>query len=114
MLTSKQYDILKAIAQIWLPALGTLVFTMGDIWGLSNVSQIVGSITAIDTFLGVGLGLSSRNFKKGGFDGDLVVDQTDPHKDLYKLAIKTPLDEIPGKDTIQLKVKPAPDIHSSI
>lgn len=64
LLSNKQYDILKWVAQILLPALGTLYFALAGIWGFPFGEQIVGTITAIDTFLGVILGISSANYKK--------------------------------------------------
>ena len=63
-LTNKVYDILKFIAQILLPALGTLYFALGGIWGWPYVEQIVGSITAVDTFLGAILGISTYQYNK--------------------------------------------------
>lgn len=64
MMSDKMYDILKWIAQILLPALGTLYFALAAIWGFPYAEQIVGTITAIDTFLGVILGISSSQYKK--------------------------------------------------
>ena len=58
------YDILKWIAQILLPALGTLYFALSKIWGLPLATEVVGTIAAVDTFLGALLGLSSMNYKK--------------------------------------------------
>ena len=60
----KVYDILKAIAMIILPALGTLYFTLAGIWGWPYTEQIVGTITAIDFFLGTILGISTMQYKK--------------------------------------------------
>ena len=59
VLKNSVYDVLKYIAQIVLPALGTLYFALANIWGLPNAEQVVGTITAIDTFLGVLLGIST-------------------------------------------------------
>lgn len=63
-LSNKTYDILKWVAMYFLPALGTLYFALSGIWGLPYGEQIVGTITAIDTFLGVILGISSNQYKK--------------------------------------------------
>lgn len=63
-LSNKTYDILKYIAQIVLPALGTLYFALASIWGLPYGEQIVGTITAIDAFLGALLGISSAKYNK--------------------------------------------------
>lgn len=61
---SKVYDVLKFIAQIVLPALGTLIFSIASIWGFPYGEQIVGTITAVDVFLGIILGVSSAQYKK--------------------------------------------------
>lgn len=67
MLSNKSYDMLKWVAQILLPAAGTLYFALAGIWGLPYAEQIVGTITAIDTFLGVLLGLSSNKYNNTDF-----------------------------------------------
>lgn len=66
ILNDKTYSLLKWIALILLPALGTLYFALASIWGLPFGEQIVGTITAIDTFLGAILGISTNNYKKNG------------------------------------------------
>lgn len=63
-LSNKVYDILKFIAQILLPALGTLYFALAGIWGFPYGEQIVGTITAVDTFLGALLGISTYQYNK--------------------------------------------------
>lgn len=63
-LSNKTYDVLKWIAQYLLPALGTLYFALASIWGLPYGEQVVGTITALDTFLGVILGISSVGYFK--------------------------------------------------
>ena len=61
-MSNKTYDALKYIAQVVLPALGTLYFALASIWGLPFSEEIVGTITAIDAFLGVLLKISSDNY----------------------------------------------------
>ena len=63
-MNDKVYDVLKWIAMYLLPALGTLYFALAGIWGLPYGEQIVGTITAIDTFLGVILGISTAQYNK--------------------------------------------------
>ncbi|RGC99912.1 hypothetical protein DW194_04485 [Subdoligranulum sp. AM16-9] len=63
-MTNKVYDVLKWIAQYFLPAIGTLYFALAGIWGLPYGEQVVGTITAVDTFLGVLLGISSAQYNK--------------------------------------------------
>lgn len=63
-MSNKVYDVLKFIAQIVLPALGTLYFALASIWGLPYGEEIVGTITAVDAFLGALLGLSTAQYNK--------------------------------------------------
>ena len=63
-LSNKTYNVLKWIAMYFLPAVGTLYFALSGIWGLPYGEEIVGTITAIDTFLGVILGISSATYNK--------------------------------------------------
>lgn len=59
-LPDKVYDILKWICLIVLPACGTLYFALSGIWGFPYGEQIVGTLTAIDTFLGALIGVSAK------------------------------------------------------
>lgn len=63
-MSNKVYDVLKWIAQILLPALGALYFALANIWSLPYAEEIVGTITAVDAFLGVILGISSKQYYK--------------------------------------------------
>lgn len=63
-ISNKVYDVLKWIAQYLLPALGTLYFALSTIWSFPYGEQVVGTITAIDAFLGAILGLSSATYYK--------------------------------------------------
>ena len=63
-LTNKTYDTLKWVAQYLLPATGTLYFALAGIWGFPYGEEVVGTITAVDTFLGVLLGISSAQYNK--------------------------------------------------
>ena len=63
-MSNKTYDILKWIAQILLPGIGTLYFALAGIWNLPLADQIVGTITAVDAFLGLLLGISTAKYKQ--------------------------------------------------
>lgn len=63
-MSDKTYNALKWVAMYLLPALGTLYFALAGIWGLPYGEQVVGTITAIDTFLGVVLGISTAQYNK--------------------------------------------------
>lgn len=61
-MNNKTYDLLKYVAQIVLPACGTLYFALASIWGLPYGQEVVGTITAVDTFLGALLMISTANY----------------------------------------------------
>ena len=63
-MSNRVYDFLKKIAQLYLPAIGTLYFAIASIWGLPYGEQVVGTITAVDAFLGVILGISTVQYNK--------------------------------------------------
>ena len=65
-MSNTTYDRVKFITQIVLPALGTLYFALAGIWGFPYGEQIVGTVTAVDTFLGVCLGISTSQYNKNG------------------------------------------------
>ena len=63
-LSNSNYDFLKWVAQILLPAFATLYFALSQIWGLPYAEEVVGTITAIDAFLGALLGISTHFYNK--------------------------------------------------
>ena len=63
-LPDKVYDVLKWITMILLPAIATLYFALSGIWGFPYAEQVVGTIAAIETFLGTLLGISTLTYNK--------------------------------------------------
>jgi Putative phage holin Dp-1 len=104
-LNSKTYDLLKSLAQVWIPSLGTLYFAIAGIWAIPLAEQVVGSLTALDTFLGAVLAISTKGYTPKT-DGNLVVDKTDPSKDVYSIELLTPIENLGGRKTFTLGVKP--------
>nr|DAS20504.1 MAG TPA: holin [Caudoviricetes sp.] len=94
-MSNRTYDSLKFVAQVVLPALATLYTALAAAWGFSHVEAIVGTITAIDLFLGSLLGITSRNYSPP-VDGTLLIDHKNkeayaalerPAADLAKTAV---------------------------
>ena len=67
-MSNKTYDILKAIALVVLPALATLIIAIFKIWGLPYGAEIGATITAVATFLGSILTVSSAKYKSENKD----------------------------------------------
>ena len=63
-LSNNTYDILKYVALIGLPVIATLIGTLGEIWGVENVTQIVATINALAVALGGLLQLSSIKYEQ--------------------------------------------------
>lgn len=105
-LTNKAYNVLKPIALVWLPGVGTLYFALSAIWGLPHPEQVIGTITAIDTFLGAGLHLSSKAYTppEPVPDGHLVVDDSNPEKTTMQLEFQAPPEKIKTQSHMVLKV----------
>lgn len=107
-LSNKMYDQLKFLAMILLPALGALYFAVAGIWGLPKAEEVVGTVTAVDAFLGVVLGISSN--KPESFDGYLAPNGTDEntgHPNLKMVITKSPQEALAGK-AVRLKVGSPP------
>lgn len=75
IITGKTYDALKSVAQIWLPAAGTLYVSLAQVWGFPAAEQVSLTVLAVDTFLGVILGISSAvyNASDRKYDGTLSI-----------------------------------------
>lgn len=99
---NKTYDTLKWIAQYLIPAVGTLYFALSGIWGLPYGEQIVGTLTAVDTFLGILLGISTANYNG---DGTFVVDESNEEKDVVRLELYGDPAELKNKSSVTFLIK---------
>lgn len=84
--SGKAYDFLKKVAQLYLPALGTLYFALAQIWHLPSPEEVVGSVMAVDAFLGAVLHISTQSY------------QNDPNRTAGTLEL------IPSEDGTQMKL----------
>jgi len=107
-MNNKLYNHMKLLAQIILPALGTLYFTIAGIWGLPNAEEVVGSIVALDAFLGVLLSLSTAAYNDSDdkFDGTLEVEKNGDGEKLFTLHLGDDPEALENKKEIVFKVNP--------
>jgi len=105
ILNDRTYNFLKSLALIVLPAAGTLYFALSQIWGLPFGEEIVGTVVALEAFLGVVLGITSRQYYKSDarFDGVLDVVDTDDTKTFMLNYHNDPYD-IDKKDEVIFRV----------
>ena len=104
MITGKTYDVLKFCAMVAFPALGTLYFTLAAIWGLPAAEQVVGTIVAIDTFLGILLQISSSKFTHNRTGGTIVVNEIGDKK-MFSLELDEAPEDIENKSEVVFKVQ---------
>jgi uncharacterized membrane protein len=105
-LSGAVYDRLKFVALILLPALTTLYFTLGTMWEWDNVQQIMGTMVALNTFLGVILGISTKRYNDSDakYDGNIVITESESGGKLYSLEVNGDPGDIDQKKTVVFKV----------
>lgn len=106
-LSNRLYDILKGVAQIWLPAAGTAYLGLAQIWNLPSADQVIQSVVVVDTFLGVVLGLSTSKYNQSDdrFDGSFNVIQDEDGGQYLKLADLDPA-ALNTKGELRFKINP--------
>ena len=103
MITGKLYDYLKWMAQVVLPALGTLYVALAALWGLPAAQAVAGSILAIDTFLGLLLGISQVSYGKQIAGGDIVLEETDDRM-TYQLKLDGAPEDLINHKEVRFRV----------
>lgn len=106
IINDKVYNIIKWFVVYFLPALGTLFFSISQLWGIPHADQVLGTITSVTIFLSMIMGLSSSSYKKAGtdMDGTMLIDRSNPEKDVYLLQLKDEAIDLSNKDVIKFKV----------
>lgn len=107
-LNNKAYDVAKKVAQIWLPAFGAAYFSLAQIWGLPSAEQVVGTVTVIDTLLGVLLGISSSSYNNSDkpYDGQMIAINKPDGGKTFSLQLDSDPLELEGKEKVVFKVVP--------
>lgn len=112
-LSNKLYDFLKFLAQVLLPAAGTAYAGVAALWGWGAVTQVVGTIVAVDTFLGVVLAFLTQQYNKSDapYDGTIHVTE-DPDSGLKQAVMllknyQNPADVV-NQDSVTFKVSNTP------
>lgn len=105
ILGDRSYQVMKHLVQVVLPALGTLYFALEQIWDIPLGLEVVGTITAICTFLGISLGISTHAYHKSDakYDGRIVVHEDD-HKKNFQVVLKQDPDTIDQSKEILFRV----------
>lgn len=115
MLSDNWYRVLKRLVQVVIPAVSSLYFGLGNIWGFPAIEEVVGSLAVVATFIGVCLGLSSSQYDASGaaYDGKMVVNTNENGGQLYSLELNGDPHDIAQKNSVNFKVAPpeAPTVY---
>jgi len=110
LLNDKVYNVLKHVAAIGLPAAAALYYALAQIWHFSHPGQIMATISAVNTFIGIVVGVSNIQYNNSDskYDGDLQVVDSSDKKKTFALAFNEDPQNLDQLDEVRLKVKPAP------
>lgn len=100
------YDFFNRVVKYVLPGLGTFYFTIAQIWNLPYGEQVVGSIVALATLLGIILAISKKSYNNQPFpfDGDIVVSNGQSGDPALSLESNISIEELQNKDAVVMKV----------
>lgn len=106
ILPSKAYDVLKPLATTVLPAVATLYAALASVWHYGYTVEVVATITAVNAFLGVILGLSTKAYNNSDapYDGNLDVSEDDASQ-IHTLEITTSPEQLKDQDQVVFKVR---------
>jgi Putative phage holin Dp-1 len=105
LISSRTYYLLNNLITVILPGLGTLYFALAGIWNLPSPEQVVGTIVAVSTFLGLFLKISQRSYdnSESRYEGSIDVQDTGD-KLVYSLNLNSDPAELKHMDTVSFKV----------
>lgn len=109
-LSDEAYGLVRLLTTVYLPGLSTLYFALSSIWGLPAAEQVVGTIAAVNVFLGLVLAQSRKNYNDsdnpaGRFVGDVSVVKGQSGAEMVNLEFNQPPAQVLAQPEIKLKVK---------
>lgn len=109
-MSNRQYDILKFVALIALPAVAALYSSLSGIWGWPRGQETLATIAAIQVCLGVLLKWASDRYDKDGdgeYDKEYVGVFKVGHEEdgyTYKLELELEPDDLQAMESFSLRV----------
>jgi hypothetical protein len=107
MLSDRKYNLLKKTATIVLPAIGALYFALAQIWQLPKTEEVVGTIAALNTFLGALIQVSKKSYynNSGQYVGEInIEDSPDGTKKVFSLDLSENPEALETKDEVIFKI----------
>lgn len=100
------YTVLKHTAAVVLPAAGALYFALAQIWHLPHAADVVGSIAALNTFIGGAVVVSSASYNNSNakYDGAIVKTEDESGKTTYSLNLNTAVEDLDKMKDVLFRV----------
>jgi hypothetical protein len=107
VLSNQTYNVVKHVAAIALPALSTLYYALAQIWHFQNTEEVMGTISAVNIFLGAVMGVSTLAYNNSGakYAGSVVITDTGDKK-VFSLDLDSHPDDIQDMKDVTFKVTP--------
>lgn len=105
MLSDSAYNVVKKSATIVFPALSALYIAIAQIWNFDHVEQVVGTLTAVNTFLGVLIQLSKKSYyaSSAPYVGEIKVKNVGEKK-VFSLVVDGDPEELENMSSANFKI----------
>jgi hypothetical protein len=105
MLSDSAYNVVKRSATIIFPALSALYIAVAQIWHFDHVEEVVGTLTAVNTFFGLIIQLSKKSYyaSSAPYVGEIKV-QSDGEKKIFSLVVDGDPEELENMSSANFKI----------
>jgi hypothetical protein len=105
LFSNRAYDILKYVAQVFLPAVALFYIAIAPLWGLPKQEEVAGTVVALDLLLGTLLGISNKQYQNSDarFDGRIRIEPGE-YEDTSNIGFSLDPDALATKKEIQVKI----------
>ena len=105
-LSPNQFNFVRTAAELGFPALIAFYITLSETWNWPYQTQVTATLVAVNVLIGVVVKILRYRYDTSvqKYDGEMVVNLSDPLKDTFALQLSTNPAEIPKHDELRLKV----------
>lgn len=113
LLSDRTYNVLKHVAAVGLPAISALYFALAQIWNFPDTSEVMGTISAINVFVGGLVGVSTKQYNNSDakYVGAIEVMDTGDKK-TFSLSFNEDPSDLDKLSEATFKIAPVPPVFS--
>lgn len=107
MLSNRVYNALKVLSTMLLPAASALYLSLDQIWDLPRETEVVGTVAAVNVFVGVLIGLSTKSYNNSDakYDGAIdVYEDTNEDRTVFSLNLNEDPENLKSMSSVNFKV----------